>query len=67
MKIIDLVNDDPRKQLKPYEPMATAIVDTIREKGGCLPQDLNARGFTPREVADLWPVARALAALMMEP
>lgn len=49
MKIVDLVNDDPEKRLQPYERMATAIVEIIKEKGACLPQDLNAKGFTPRK------------------
>jgi hypothetical protein len=46
--------------------MAAAIADLVREQGGCLPQDLNARGFTPDEVARHWNMAKALAAVHTE-
>jgi hypothetical protein len=43
------------------ERMAAVIVEIIKEKGGCLPQDLAARGFTPDEIDRHWPMAKALA------
>ena len=43
------------------ERMATAIAEIIKETGGCLPQDLNARVFTPEEVDRNWAMAKALA------
>ena len=67
MKIVDVANPDPEKQFAPCERMANAMVEIIRKKGGCLPQDLNARGFSPKEVADLWDMSKTLVALMMEP
>lgn len=67
MKIVDVVNPDPEKRFAPCERMANAIVEIIKQKGGCLPQDLNARGFTPKEVANLWDMSKSLAALMMGP
>jgi hypothetical protein len=67
MKIVDVLNPDVEKRLQPHERMATAIAELIKENGACLPQDLNARGFTPDEVARLWAVSKTLAALMVEP
>jgi hypothetical protein len=66
MKIVDVENDDPEKQGEPSKRMARTIVEIIKETGACLPQDLNARGFTPDEVAKLWGMSKALAAQMME-
>jgi hypothetical protein len=43
------------------ERMATAIVEIIREQGGCLPHDLAARGFTYDEIDRHWAMAKALA------
>lgn len=45
--------------------LASAIVKTTGEKGGCLPQDLTALGFTPEEVDRHWAMARALAYVEM--
>jgi hypothetical protein len=66
MKIVDVQNDNPEMQREPCERMAMTIVEIIEETGACLPQDLNARGFTPKEVAELWGMSKALAAQMME-
>jgi hypothetical protein len=41
--------------------MATAIIEIMRETGGCLPQDVIARGFTPGEVERHWPMAKGFA------
>ncbi|MDX2028134.1 MAG: hypothetical protein SFW62_05815 [Alphaproteobacteria bacterium] len=43
------------------ERMANAIVTIIRETGGCLPQDVIAKGFTYDEVNRHWAMAKALA------
>lgn len=43
--------------------MAEAIANITQEKGGCLPQDLNAKGFSPEEVTRYWAMASALAAV----
>jgi len=60
MKIVDL-SRSPEKPFAVYERMATTIAELIRRNGGCLPQDLNAEGFSPAEVAEHWRMARALA------
>src|SRR5262249_47524240 len=39
------VSNDTSKSFEVCERMTTAIVEIIREQGGCLPQDLFARGF----------------------
>jgi hypothetical protein len=41
--------------------MATAIIEIMREQGGCLPHDLAARGFTYEEIDRHWAMAKALA------
>ena len=46
--------------------MATAIIDLSKKQGGCLPQDLNAQGFSPDEVAQHWCMAKALADVEMK-
>lgn len=46
--------------------MAAAVISVMREKGDCLPQDLNAKGFTPAEVADNWHMAKALASVELK-
>jgi hypothetical protein len=60
LRVVDLVGPDDKK----YEPagrMALAIIELTQKNGGCLPQDLNERGFTPDEVADHWHMAKSLA------
>ncbi len=63
--VVDLVTTDENKKFEPAGRMATAIIEITQENGGCLPQDLNARGFTPDEVASHWHMAKALAAVEM--
>jgi aromatic ring hydroxylase len=43
------------------QTLATIYHRITQEKGGCLPQDLNERGFTPEEVAKHWHMAKSLA------
>jgi hypothetical protein len=45
--------------------MAGAIVEIMKEQGGCLPQDLTAKGFSQEEIDRHWVMARALAAVKM--
>jgi hypothetical protein len=63
LRIVDLVTTDADKTFAPAGRMASAIIAITQEKGGCLPQDLNERGFTPDEVAKHWHMAKALAAV----
>ncbi len=43
--------------------MANTIVELKQKNGGCIPQDLNAKGFTPSEVAENWDAAHFLIAI----
>jgi hypothetical protein len=61
MRVVDLVTTDPEGKFELAERMATAIAEIYQEKGGCLPHDLAAKGFTYEEVDRHWPMARALA------
>lgn len=36
------------------ERMAIAMREKIEQDGGCLPQDLEERGFTPEEIDHAW-------------
>jgi hypothetical protein len=65
MQIVDLVTTDENKKFEPAGRMAITIIEITREQGGCLPQDLNAKGFTPGEVAAHWHMAQSLAAVEM--
>jgi hypothetical protein len=61
MQVVGVINTEPEGKFGPAERMATAIVEIYREQGGCLPQDLLARGFTNEEIVRHWPMAYALA------
>jgi len=61
--IVDLITTDKDKRFAPAGRMATAIIEIMRENGDCLPQDLNAKGFTPEEVATHWHLAKCLMAI----
>lgn len=63
--VIDLITTDENKKFEPAGRMATVIMEITQENGGCLPQDLNARGFTPDEVATHWHMAKSLAVVEM--
>src|SRR5262245_26897916 len=57
MRVVDLETSDPERKFSKVERMATAIVETIREQGGCLPHDLVVRGFTRGEIDRHWVMA----------
>jgi len=63
LHVVDIVTTDEGKKFAPAGRMAAVIIEITREKGGCLPQDLDARGFTPGEVAKHWHMAQAFAAV----
>ena len=65
LTVVDLITSDEDKRFAPAGRMASAIIEITRENGGCLPQDLNERGFTPAEVVDYWHLARSLAEVEM--
>lgn len=52
---------NPQGRFAEAERMADAVVEVYREKGGCLPHDLIAKGFTYEEVELHWAMAKALA------
>lgn len=66
MHIIDLVTSDHDQKYAPAGRMASAIIEITYEQGGCLPQDLNARGFLPDDVLKYWHMANALAIVEMK-
>ncbi len=63
IRVVDLITSDEDKKFAPAGRMAAAIIEITQENGRCLPQDLNAKGFTPAEVAQHWHMARSLAAV----
>ena len=65
-RIVDLVSDDSDKRYEPAGRMASVIIEVTKEKGGCLPQDLNERGFTPDEVARHWHMAKSISAVELK-
>ena len=66
MFVIDLVTTDEDKKFAPAGLMAAAIINITQKQGGCLPQDLNAEGFSPDEVAAHWHLAKSLADVEMK-
>ena len=66
VRVIDLVTSDKDQMFAPAGRMAAAIIEITHESGGCLPQDLNAKGFTPTEVARHWHMAKSLAEVEMK-
>ncbi len=68
MKIVAMANNDHVEKLEPrLLRMATVIAEIIEDKGGCLPHDLEARGFTRDEINQRWSKAKeASAALIMD-
>lgn len=63
---IDLISTSDDKKLELANRMAVTIVEITRQTGGCLPQDLNPKGFTVDEVAAHWCLAKALASLELD-
>lgn len=53
--------EEPAGKFAVAERMATAIVEIMKEQGGCLPHDLAAKGFTYEEIDRHWAMAKALA------
>ena len=47
-----------------HQHMAVAIISIIKESGSCVPRDLEAKGYTPEDIAQCWALARALAQVM---
>lgn len=66
INVVDIVTSDQNKKYEPVGRMANAIIEIKRENGGCLPTDLNARGFTPQEVSDWWHMANELATVELK-
>lgn len=64
--VVDLESSNPEGRFAFAGRMATAIVEIMREKGGCLPHDLAAKGFTYEEIDRHWPMAKALAAVELK-
>ncbi len=65
-RVVDLVSGEDDKRYEPAGRMASVIIEVTEEKGGCMPQDLNERGFTPEEVATHWHMAKSLAAVELK-
>jgi hypothetical protein len=66
LRAVDLITTDEDKRFAPAGRMAAAIIEITAEQGGCLPQDLNAKGFMPDEVAKYWHMAKSLAEVEMK-
>jgi hypothetical protein len=47
------------------ERMTDAIVEIYKDIGGCLPQDLQDKGFTPTQIEQHWALANALARVQL--
>ena len=59
--VVDVINEGT--SFSTAGRMAAVIVEMKKKNGMCMPQDLNARGFTPQEVADHWDAAHFLIAI----
>ena len=66
MIVVDLISENPERNFAPYQRMATAIVEVASQAGRCSPQDLPSHGFDRQEIAALWPMAHAIAALELD-
>jgi hypothetical protein len=66
IRVVDLVTSGDDRKFAPAGRMAAAIIEITQESGGCLPQHLNAKGFTPAEVAQHWHLAKSLAEVEMK-
>ncbi len=54
------VTGDPHA-FEPYERMATAIVDILKDKGKCTRADIQPKGFSAQEIERCWNTAFGLA------
>lgn len=61
--VIDLISDNEALKFEVAGRMARTIMELNKRNGGCMPQDLNALGFTPTEVAENWNAAHFLIAI----
>jgi len=61
--IVGLITSEKDRKFELAARMAVIIVQIIQINGGCLPQDLNEKGFTPDEVIEHWHMAQSLAAV----
>lgn len=59
--VVDVVNEG--KSFSTAGRMAAVIMEMKKKNGVCMPQDLNAKGFTPKEVVDHWDAAHFLIAI----
>lgn len=66
MVVIGLLTTNDDKKFAPAARMAAAIIEITQELGGCLPQDLNKKGFAPEEVYQHWHMASSLATVEMK-
>ena len=66
LRVVDLITTDANKTYEPAGRMAEAIIAHTQIHGRCLPQDLNAYGFSPDHIATHWHLAQALAAVELK-
>jgi len=57
----DGMQSSANAKLRMASRMAAIIVESLKEKGACIPQDLTAKGFIPEDVNRHWAMANALA------
>ncbi|HAX90738.1 MAG TPA: hypothetical protein DCY07_00820 [Rhodospirillaceae bacterium] len=62
-RIVDQITTETDKRFELVARMADAIVERTLESGGCVRQNLLAKGFTHQDAASLWHFANALAAV----
>ena len=60
---IDLISDNKSLSFEVAGKIAETILELRRSQGGCMPQDLNAKGFTPLEVAENWDAAHFIISI----
>ncbi|MDD4616006.1 MAG: hypothetical protein PHW76_02670 [Alphaproteobacteria bacterium] len=61
--VIDLISDNEALKFEVADRLAKAIIELRRKDGGCMPQDLNEKGFTVSEVVENWDAAHFLIAI----
>jgi hypothetical protein len=66
LRVVDLVSTNDGPTFAPAGRMAAAIIDITMERGDCLPQDLNIKGFSPNEISEHWHMAESLAAVELK-
>lgn len=53
--------EEAGEALTTYDRMSETIAGIMQSTGGCVPQDMIAKGFTYEEIERYWPMAKALA------